>query len=693
MRNNAQKGQGIIKKTKLFIQMLVILLCLSIIPVGISTLRGFKSIKSVLADSVGLYSQQMVNQVNYTITKLSDSTNRTIESICKDSYIMQIINRIEKREEGVTVSAIDVLGNYVDQTLKNNRYVKGIQIISNDTSIFQKQIMPYKEFTEIARYVVSDEFISSDDYQQIWQTDQIKWIALTNLNTDTAQIIAIKAMNETKDGIKRCVVLHINEELFTEIIKEARFHEEIPMMIIDQHHQVVYSTSNNKLGDQLSEDKLQLLLDEPYLKEGQLTVTTKEKTLLSLSQMEIGWNIMMNAPESILLSGMDKLKSSSILFLILVALIALIIAFIISRAMTKPLKGLVYLAKKVEDGKLKEVEAISQEINPMNYETAQLLASFIKMAQHIASLVGNTQSMAEQIDTHMDKLKGIAESTSITASEVNDAIGNATLGVQNQALSVEGSLTLTHELSNNIDHIRKVISAVKENSSKTREVSEQSKPKLIALTLQTKENVELTKKLYEYIQDFGKEASGIKAIITMIDDINKQTNLLALNASIEASRAGEAGRGFAVVASQVRTLSEQIQEATIQIKKSIATIEEKKNLSLVEMNEVINVFNKQIPVVEENVQNFMDIQEQMEVIDNEIIQVNGLLTDVANQKNNIYEELNKIFDVVQNTVSVLEEISASSKEQSEYANDMNSMASRLVENTSELEAGYAQFEI
>ena len=693
MRNNAQKGQGIIKKTKLFIQMLVILLCLSIIPVGISTLRGFKSIKSVLADSVGLYSQQMVNQVNYTITKLSDSTNRTIESICKDSYIMQIINRIEKREEGVTVSAIDVLGNYVDQTLKNNRYVKGIQIISNDTSIFQKQIMPYKEFTEIARYVVSDEFISSDDYQQIWQTDQIKWIALTNLNTDTAQIIAIKAMNETKDGIKRCVVLHINEELFTEIIKEARFHEEIPMMIIDQHHQVVYSTSNNKLDAQLSEDKLQLLLDEPYLKEGQLTVSTKEKTLLSLSQMEIGWNIMMNAPESILLSGMDKLKSSSILFLILVALIALIIAFIISRAMTKPLKGLVYLAKKVEDGKLKEVEAISQEINPMNYETAQLLASFIKMAQHIASLVGNTQSMAEQIDTHMDKLKGIAESTSITASEVNDAISNATLGVQNQALSVEGSLTLTHELSNNIDHIRKVISAVKENSSKTREVSEQSKPKLIALTLQTKENVELTKKLYEYIQDFGKEASGIKAIITMIDDINKQTNLLALNASIEASRAGEAGRGFAVVASQVRTLSEQIQEATIQIKKSIATIEEKKNLSLVEMNEVINVFNKQIPVVEENVQNFMDIQEQMEVIDNEIIQVNGLLTDVANQKNNIYEELNKIFDVVQNTVSVLEEISASSKEQSEYANDMNSMASRLVENTSELEAGYAQFEI
>lgn len=168
------------------------------------------------------------------------------------------------------------------------------------------------------------------------------------------------------------------------------------------------------------------------------------------------------------------------------------------------------------------------------------------------------QSFNDFIDYLQQMMRQVGESSLAIASASRQiASGNLDLSArtEDQASSIEQTAASMDELT----------STVKQNADNASHANQLA---MDASTVAVKGST-VVKQVVDTMGSINHSSKKIVDIISVIDSIAFQTNILALNAAVEAARAGEQGRGFAVVASEVRNLAQRSATSAREIKKLI----------------------------------------------------------------------------------------------------------------------------
>jgi len=266
--------------------------------------------------------------------------------------------------------------------------------------------------------------------------------------------------------------------------------------------------------------------------------------------------------------------------------LAMVIAFLITRAITTPLSKAVGVADELSKGNLTvNIKADSNDetgqlLKAMDTMTASLRAMFTDISKGVETLTSSSTELAAV----SLQLTGAANDTSGKSSSVATASEEMNTNFQSVSAAMEQSTSNLNMIATSTEEMTATVREIAVSAEKARVISDgavkQSKATSVKMT------------------DLGEAAKKIGRVTETITEISEQTNLLALNATIEAARAGEAGKGFAVVANEIKELARQTAEATVDIKNQIGdmqsttngTIEDIANISevIAEINNVIN---------------------------------------------------------------------------------------------------------
>lgn len=288
----------------------------------------------------------------------------------------------------------------------------------------------------------------------------------------------------------------------------------------------------------------------------QLAALDEKMALAGKQLVDVVQGVQLITQENTLAANatVDTSKTLLLVFFFVALMSAGIIAYIIIRGITQPLRRVVEFISCLADGDLSgDLHLLRQD------ELGDLARDTNTLATKLRSALGEIRSSA-------DALAESASSSSAMAIEGNKTCQRQQAHTVQFAASMTEMVSTVREVASSASRTLEQVQVASEQTSHGHQVVNDNISAIGSLAAEIERAAEVIGKLND-------RSNSISEVLEVIRNIANQTNLLALNAAIEAARAGEQGRGFAVVADEVRTLASRTQDSTQEIQGMIERLQ------------------------------------------------------------------------------------------------------------------------
>ena len=327
-------------------------------------------------------------------------------------------------------------------------------------------------------------------------------------------------------------------------------------------------------------------------------------------------------------------------------------------------------------------------------------ASLAGMFKRILVDSSSLSSSAVELNTQSAKMTDV----STTTSEKSNSVASAT---EKMSITMTSVADTTDELSQQVNHVAEASQETAQNISTVAAATEEMSATVTDIAANTEQARTVTSKAMDNVQnaskrvdELGDAAQEINKITDVIVEIAEQTKLLALNATIEAARAGEAGKGFAVVANEIKELAAQTNNAIIEIRDKVETMQNSTDNTINEITSITSIMDE----VNEIVVNIAGAVEEQSVTTQDVARnISEAVQSVNLMSNSAGTAAEEITEIVGNVVQAAEvsksiaydidDVNQGAAQVNQAAEQVNGLALKVNELGNELKKLMERFKI